>query len=64
MSAVRMAAVTFEPMVLRFGRWSRASVQELRHGVEHIRDARAMSRMHASMAMDFVPALPSVGPSH
>ena len=60
MSALRMEAVGFEPVVLRFGGGSRAAVPELRDGVEHVRDAWSMSRLQASVAMDIMSPVPRV----
>lgn len=55
-----MATVAFEPMVLCFGERAGAAVQELRDGVEHLRDPCAVSRLQASVAMDVMPPLPRV----
>ena len=53
MSALRVAAITVQPLVLRRPRHARV-VRRLRHCLEHVRDRRTMSRLQPSVALDVV----------
>jgi hypothetical protein len=55
---VRVAADAFEPVVVRVDRGEPgALVPQLRRDLEHIRDARELPWLPASVAVDVLPAL-------
>jgi len=54
---MRMASAGIEPVDLHLYWNARAVFRVVRHGVEYLRDARAVSRLRASMAVDDVSAL-------
>ena len=56
MSALRVAAITVQPLVLRRPRHARV-VRRLRHCLEHVHDRRPMSRLQPSVALDVVSRL-------
>jgi len=57
MSAVHLAPVGVEPLVLRLCRHSRTVFRGLRHHVEHVFDQGALSGLHPSVAVDLMPSL-------
>jgi len=57
MSALRLASVTLQPLVVRVRRHARAAVHGVRDGLEHILDARTMSGLQPPVAMDVMPEL-------
>jgi hypothetical protein len=58
MPAVRVAAVADEPVVVCLDRGEpRAAVCQLRRDLEHVRDARELSRLSPPVAVDVVPAV-------
>jgi hypothetical protein len=59
-SALSVAAVAIEPLVMSFGGNSRAGLPVVRDGVEYLCDSWTMSRVRPSMVVDLVFALPSV----
>ena len=60
MSALSVAAVAVEPLVMSFGGNSRAGLSVVRDCVEYLCDSWTMSRVRSSMVVDLVFALPSV----
>ena len=56
-----MAAVAVEPVVVRLDRGEpRTAVSQLRRDLEHVRDARELPGLPASVALDLVPAVRGV----
>jgi hypothetical protein len=54
MSSLRVAARGIKPLVLRLDRHTGAVLRQLRHGVEHVLNERAMPWVQSSMAVDVV----------
>jgi hypothetical protein len=63
MSAVQLASAGIEPLVMHLYRDPRAVLRVVRHGVEYFRDARAVSGLRSSMAVDDVSALQGAVPA-
>jgi hypothetical protein len=57
MSALRLAPIGLEPLVLQVRRYSRAVLPSVRDGLEHIFDAGTLSGLQPPVALDLMPSL-------
>jgi hypothetical protein len=57
MPAMQLAAAGIEPLVLRVHRYAGAAFRGVRHGMEHVLNQGALSRLQSPVEMDLVPSL-------
>lgn len=63
MSAVHLAPVTVEPVVLQLDRNTRTVLPIVRNGVEYVRHERTLSGLQPPMAVDDMPSMrPVIAP--
>ena len=63
MPVVCLASVGLEPLVVRMCGNAGTVLRVVRHGLEHLFDARPVSRVRSSVEMDVVPALRRMVPA-
>jgi hypothetical protein len=60
MSIVPLASNSFEPLELQFDAQSRAALQRMRDGVEHVFDQRPLPWLQSPVAVDILSSMSPV----